>query len=251
MKNHHAKIHGESIAGFENTCPVCGETFWMRKRNEHEYCSNKCKGVALSTRRLGTDVLMSEEKLRERYIDQRMTMDAIAGEIGCVPSVVHDALDRHGIPARTRTDYDIKYKGGKESQTCPECGVVFKAWPSSTYERCSMECQGEWRSRVLVGEKSPTYTGGEVLYGRGWNETKKETVRERDDHQCQSCGMAQEQHLRQHDQKLHVHHIVKARLFDDDELRNNDNNLVTMCLTCHGEWEGIPLRPQIAENNNT
>lgn len=106
-------------------------------------------------------------------------------------------------------------------------------------------------SRVLLsvhnrGASHPNYSGGEIVYGKGWNEDKKEAVRERDGFECQVCGKSQKEELAQNDRRLSVHHIINARKFDDPEKRNDMDNLVTLCHKHHMEWEGIPLQPQTA-----
>lgn len=247
MKIHHGRVHDESIAGFEKTCPVCGDTFWAERQDRYETCGPECGGALQSERMLGTDILTSKAELQERYVDQRMTMQDIAEEARCGRTTVYNALKRHDIPTRSRSgsgEDNNSWKGGKEVRICTQCGDEFETWPSDNEKRCSRECYAEFRQGRFVGEDCPAYKGGEYAYGEGFAEPKKEAVRERDGHQCQSCGMTQEQHLEQHKQKLHVHHIMKARFFDDAEPRNDDANLVAMCVTWHGEWEGIPLRPQ-------
>lgn len=48
--------------------------------------------------------------------------------------------------------------------------------------------------------------------------------------------------------KLDVHHIMKARDFDNDAERNAESNLVGLCRSCHSTWEKMsPLRPQVAD----
>jgi len=50
-------------------------------------------------------------------------------------------------------------------------------------------------------------------YGQGWNEEKKSAVRERDGKVCQdpNCGISQKDSLEKYNQKLHVHHLIKAK----------------------------------------
>lgn len=44
MKIHHAKVHGESISGFQYDCAQCGESVW-RKTSQYDkaFCSDKCR----------------------------------------------------------------------------------------------------------------------------------------------------------------------------------------------------------------
>ncbi|MBV0926237.1 HNH endonuclease [Halomicroarcula limicola] len=52
--------------------------------------------------------------------------------------------------------------------------------------------------------------------------TRRETVLQRDDYQCQNCG-------RSSSQDLHVHHIVPLK----DGGSNRLSNLKTLCASCH------------------
>ena len=101
---------------------------------------------------------------------------------------------------------------------------------------------------VPSGEDSPHWSGGVFPYGPGWNEAKKEQVRERDDRTCQNpkCRRSEAEHIERFGRKHAVHHIQKARSFDDPEKRNHPDNLITLCISkeCHLKWEKMsPLRP--------
>lgn len=82
-------------------------------------------------------------------------------------------------------------------------------------------------------------------YGPGWDSKKKNAVRRRDGYECQGCGMSNERHESMFNEVLHVHHVVKARSFDDPHKRNAMENLVTLCHFCHTKWENIGLRPSV------
>lgn len=102
------------------------------------------------------------------------------------------------------------------------------------------------------GVDHPNWNGGTFPYGPGWNDAKKEQIRERDGRECQSCGRSEEEHIELYDKKHTVHHIQKARNFDDPEQRNHPDNLITLCETgeCHHKWEMMaPLRPQVVADD--
>ncbi|MUV87015.1 hypothetical protein GJ631_10660 [Natronomonas sp. CBA1123] len=135
---------------------------------------------------------------------------------------------------------------------CANCGQSLRRpmHKEGCFERyfCDNDCKSEWQSENLIGESSPLWKGGPAQYGKGWNEAKKREVRSRDGYECQSCGMDQTEHIDVYGRKLDVHHIVPARQFDtDDASKNDSDNLVTLCQRCHSEWEGVPLRPQLAD----
>ncbi|WP_083893991.1 HNH endonuclease [Haloferax mucosum] len=75
-----------------------------------------------------------------------------------------------------------------------------------------------------------------------------QTATRRDQFRCQDCGVTQPEHIKKHERKLDVHHIVPARQFDDPGKRNAMDNLVTLCRVCHAKWERMSgLRPNTRE----
>lgn len=107
--------------------------------------------------------------------------------------------------------------------------------PNATEEYCPMF--------GLTGEDHPKWDGGDPVYGEGWNENKKEKIRDRHNRRCADpdCRV----HEDELDEKLHVHHILPARLIDDDERRNDPDNLVALCSSCHlGKWEKLSVEEQ-------
>ena len=60
----------------------------------------------------------------------------------------------------------------------------------------------------------------------------KQKALERDNFQCQECGMTQEQHFILYNHSLAVHHIDGKG--HDCVVKNNDlDNLITLCFRCH------------------
>jgi len=87
---------------------------------------------------------------------------------------------------------------------------------------------------ALRGPDHPRWQGGtNIDYGDGWNESKRKSIRRRDNHQCQKCGLSQTKHMKKYDQLLHVHHIEPARTIENDTDRNSPSNLTTLCISCH------------------
>lgn len=128
--------------------------------------------------------------------------------------------------------------------SCSVCGSSKKVTRSVKNGRnrffCDDNCMGAYYEGV-VGEDHPNWKSGPTPYGKGWNEQKREAVRERQGRQCGSCGLEGSENARM----LDVHHIQPARSFDDDEARNAMENLVALCRPCHMVFEQMaPLRPQ-------
>lgn len=94
---------------------------------------------------------------------------------------------------------------------------------------------------VNYGTEGPTER---PVYGRSWI-PQRERARERDNLQCQRCGMTKEEHLSEYDTVPHVHHITPWHEFDDHEERNKLSNLITLCAACHKTYEKLPVKPQI------
>lgn len=94
-------------------------------------------------------------------------------------------------------------------------------------------CSPETRKKISEaqsGEKSINWKGGISYqpYPDDWNETLRNSIRQRDSYMCQVCGVSQDE-LLGHFKKLDVHHID----YNKDNL--NPNNLITLCKSCHSK----------------
>ena len=136
---------------------------------------------------------------------------------------------------------------------CELCGSSFFVKNRYAEDRrfCGYDCSREWRRTTdSKGENHPGWKGGfdNFSYGPNWQEEREQAL-ERDGYCCQTCGMTQSEHRRQHDQSLHVHHLSSIDHFHDDDYNadyegmNRLPNLVSLCMRCHYRWEGIPVRP--------
>lgn len=203
--------------------------------------------------------LNDEEWLREQYKKGDKKPYRVARLCDCSSTTAQKWLVRHGIAdeSPTSTGYEKLEneewlrnewlrKGRTQTDIADECG-------------CQIELVRRWLDRHQIdtqsvrdfsGENNPNWAGGDVTYGPGWDESKRREVRKRDGHTCQdpACSVTQDGHLVQYDQKLHVHHLIKARDIDDPEERNAPENLITLCRDCHQRWERLSeagIRPQI------
>jgi hypothetical protein len=77
-----------------------------------------------------------------------------------------------------------------------------------------------------IGENNATWFGGKTKerYPVGWSPYYKETIRDRDNHTCQVCGIKEEDCGVKHN----VHHI------DYDKNNLSPSNLISLCGKCHG-----------------
>ncbi len=71
-------------------------------------------------------------------------------------------------------------------------------------------------------------------------------VLERDNFQCQECGMNQEQHFILYNKSLAIHHIDGNGIYS--EVKNNNlDNLITLCYRCHMLIHKNPDKKMIKE----
>lgn len=69
---------------------------------------------------------------------------------------------------------------------------------------------------------------------------QRDLVLERDNYTCQYCGMTQEQHILLFNKSLTIHHLDGKGVNVPRTEKNNDiNNLITLCLRCHGREDSL------------
>jgi len=204
MRSHHKQAHGESIAGFEFTCHHCGETgkkSQIDDRDDHQFCSTEC------------------------YHEWRA--ETLVGENSPM------------------------WEGRTVTVCCDSCGcsVEKAAIRLEQNERsfCSTKCHGDWLSENRTGSDAPQWKGGvKINYGPNWQEQREKALK-RDGNSCVICGMSNKEHRQTYDISLNVHHVQPAIEFLESENRidheraNRLDNLLTMCVQCHAEYEGIPI----------
>lgn len=66
----------------------------------------------------------------------------------------------------------------------------------------------------------------------------RERVLERDNWTCQFCGMNNEQHILLFGRSLTIDHIDGNGRYSQIK-NNNMNNLITLCLRCHGRKDNL------------
>jgi 5-methylcytosine-specific restriction endonuclease McrA len=205
----------------ELTCENCGDVFTRPPcQAGQSYCSRECQKEDHRTTSV-CDCCGSEFRHRKRRENPRF-------------------CDK---------DCEAEWRQNNQSKgwvgECSSCGEGVERKPSNVPESgrvyCSVECYGEHKSVLFSGEGNPLWKGGHPDYGSEWASVS-ERVRERDGYRCQSCGVRQEDLPR----KLDVHHVTPVRHFDSPNDANSDENLVSLCRSCHQKWEGVPVRPSLA-----
>lgn len=221
-------------------CPGCGR----------EFSSNQA--VSIHQANGCYPELGDREWVKEAYICKKMSIREIADEVGCSRHPVQEAIDRFGIEPRDTSD-------ATRLSTTPDKLLdgewlrehyIDKEWSGMKIAR-ELDCHNQSVYDALryynipIRSYSEAHPGEPVEeYGAGWDESKREQVRERDEYECQVCGMLNEEHIERVGNSLHVHHIRKARKFDDPKQRNSPNNLITLCVYCHRQADRYsPLLP--------
>lgn len=78
-------------------------------------------------------------------------------------------------------------------------------------------------------EKNPAWEGGKSFekYTLDWDRQLKESIRTRDNHICQECGIHQDELSQNWHKKLDIHHI------DYNKQNCNPDNIISLCRDCH------------------
>ena len=120
------------------------------------------------------------------------------------------------------------YVDGRENKLnyCVECHVEISPRGTRCYS-CSNKI-----TRInspLKLDKNGNWQGGisKFPYAFEFSDVLKESIRKRDNHECQNCGLIEEEHLIVFGRILTVHHI------DYDKQNCNENNLITVCVQCN------------------
>lgn len=107
----------------------------------------------------------------------------------------------------------------KIKHICIELGC--KTIVSGERRRCSKHSNS--------GKYNSNWRGGisGLAYGNNFTPTLKAEIRKRDNYTCQICGISQKKYLKNSNRRLDIHHI------DYDKLNNNEDNLISLCQSCH------------------
>lgn len=144
--------------------------------------------------------LTNKSRLQELYVDEKLSAVEIADRVGCSTNIVYSWLDRYGIERREPGRHLVGARG----------------------------------------DEHPTWKGGhEENRGHTWRRQRERTLL-RDEYQCQTCGLTNEEHLEEYDQEIHVHHIERYSSFESCVEANKLSNLITLCRPCHDELEDEP-----------
>lgn len=108
------------------------------------------------------------------------------------------------------------------------------------YHFCSRECMSIFYIGLVYGENHPSWKGGgNLYYGPDWDRISW-NIRSKYNFTCQRCGLTLED-VNGDTSKIIVHHINKRRNFKCYKEANKEENLVPLCIWCHGivEYHGM------------
>ena len=184
-------------------CPACGNEFTVPPSlSAQTYCSNQCKGEAISRAFKGR--CFSKESI------QKMK-EAHAGKV-----TIRSLL-----------------RSPRKFKQCKQCHQYFEVTRhGGNFENrrfCSTDC---WYDFIRENpENNPTWKGGyEPYYGPNWP-SQRNKARKRDNYTCQDCGIME----KELGQQLDVHHIIPFRNFGLERYKeaNRIGNLISLCKSCH------------------
>jgi hypothetical protein len=219
MRQHHTKVHGESLPNCE--CNACGAEFYDPD-SARTYCDD-CHTTGLRSDRWthgNTDAECIECGQHFRYYPSEKR------GLYC-PDCVADASVSCTPPDRDEL--------GTVQSTCGFCESTISVYRSTieTRERvfCDRECYTDWLE-ARHRERHRSNVDPDQYYTTGWVSARKEAL-ERDEHTCQRCGIC----AADADRPLEVHHKTPVRMFKFPVDAHTLDNLVTLCRSCHLEVE--------------
>lgn len=199
-------------------CKTCGNTFDVipARANKAKFCSFQCyweslrelKGERHHNWIKGAELVCPEcQRIFRKLLSERRGKRTF-----CSIDCLHTWQKKHSIGVEhPRWNPDREYK-------CQECGKTFRRNSGADNKFCSQSCFGSWRSRNISGQNHYNWHGGSSRKSyKGFTAMLKRRIRQRDRETCAICGKA----------GIDVHHI------DYDKKNANDNNLITLCRSCH------------------
>ena len=232
------KHEGFQKKKFYFECATCGDEVVRHPSSVEEsnsdnyFCDRECASSFKSSEWVGED--------HPSWVDNTVIREC--SECGSDTEVNEYYLDTHENFFCDKECHD-SFQINETHTDCHWCGEEFELTPrqrnvNSDHQFCSHDHWCQWMREQQKGENNSVWVGGkEKYYGPNWNESRQEVL-ERDDEQCQGCGMTREEHYDQNGRDLEVHHKKPLRTFDGNfEDANDSSNLITYCCACHGKAE--------------
>jgi transposase-like protein len=222
------------MATFEIPCDYCGRSLIRRVVKSAYFCGFQCK--AEWQKRNNKPV--TEEWLRDAYVNQKMDCTQIAHMVKRDPKSVWNWLKAFGIPTRPR---------GSNVGQLPKDGSPFRGKHHTT------ELRGQIRARALAdgrvpylkngqhwlkesGSHPPSWRGGITPERQAFYSTQEWKaavvgVWKRADAKCEKCGLDHRTLIRG-TVRFDIHHIDSFQIV---ARRAEVDNLMLVCYPCH-KW---------------
>jgi hypothetical protein len=181
------------------TCKICNKFFIPTGKNQ-KFCSNKCR------------IVNKKEYYKKHYK---------TGHCKCGKEICKNAKQCLFCDNKGKNNSNFKTGESLKKHYC-FCGKEI-AWKTAIHGG------GKCKSCATTGENSSVWRGGvsKLPYSSDWTEQLKESIRKRDNYECQNCELTNEEHLITWDKSLEVHHI------DYDKKNCSEDNLISLCIQCH------------------
>jgi len=188
-------------------CIKCGKEFKTKVYKKQKHCSQKCSGRARVNRiKKKCEWCGNEYELRESKENKSRFCS-------------HECLNKwlHSDKEVLRKRMQSLKERFRNKENHPLFG---KNHTKKTKDKMSKTRRIK---KLSAMENNPNWQGGKSFepYTSDFNNELRAWIRERDNYQCQICG------LKQNGRKLSVHHI------DYDKSDNRRKNLITLCVSHH------------------
>lgn len=231
------------------SCDYCGaeieRTPWELNYRKLHFCNRICQAKGVGERQRGDN---------NPAFNSAEILCGFCGKLLLVPQHAQNSYTNHFCNLRCRSQWrtihfrgsnNPSYDGGLILENCVECFTLCRRTKSKLKRNhnrafCSYRCYGVWRSREIVGEKHPRWSGGKIpYYGPNWRRQRR-AARKRDNFTCRVCAVT-ELVL---GKSLDVHHVIPFRRFNYVVGENSNykpanalSNLVSLCFDCHPRVE--------------
>lgn len=167
-------------------------------------------------------------KLKELYVDNKLSTKKLAVMFGVTSSAVKNKLNRYGIKLRTFSEAQkgntntLGYKYSKSHNK--RQSILFKKLGITPPSRKGCKLTEEHKEKIgfaQLGEKSNNWRGGISFepYPTIWTKKLKRSILKRDHYTCQLC----------YKYGNVCHHI------DYNKQNCEPNNLITLCFSCNAK----------------
>jgi len=207
----------------QSVCGFCDKSFEVLPSRKHhgrgKYCSKECKYAGSRKDNIKQCELCKKEF---RYTNKKQRF--------CTSDCSYKAKSVGLVTRKVLIPYKTKPISEWRKRKCCICDIDYIA-TKRTQSHCSKACHYITQSNLIAGEKNYFYKDGSskekrCYRGDDWGVIRK-SIYKRDGWSCRYCGKHCDK------REIQCHHITPYRLTKD----NSENNLVTLCVSCHPKIE--------------